>query len=54
MSQASESTPKKGPSKKLPKNVEHLTGDEIMARVFNKRVAKELKKIAHGTAPKPE
>ncbi len=32
---------------KLPKDVSKLTGDEVMQKVFNKRVVKELKKIAH-------
>ena len=31
---------------KLPKDVRHLTGDQVMEKLFSKRVAKELKKIA--------
>ena len=26
--------------------VRHLTGDQVMAKLFSKRVAKELKKVA--------
>ena len=32
---------------KLPKDVSKLTGDEVMQKVFSKRVVKELKKVAH-------
>ena len=32
---------------KLPKDVRHLTGEEVMAKLFSRRVAKELKKVAH-------
>ena len=32
---------------KLPKDVRHLTGDQVMEKLFSKKVAKELKKVAH-------
>lgn len=32
---------------KLKKDVSTLTGDEIMEKVFSKKVVKELKKVAH-------
>ncbi len=31
---------------KLPKDVRHLTGEEVMEKLFSRRAAKELKKIA--------
>jgi len=36
---------------RLPKDVSKLTGDQIMQKVFNKRIVKELKKVAHGHEP---
>ena len=36
---------------KLPKDVSKLTSDEVMQKVFNKRVVKELKKVAHDSEP---
>ena len=32
---------------KLPKDVRHLTGDQVMKKIFSRKVAKELKKVAH-------
>lgn len=32
---------------KLPKDVSQLTSDEVMERLFPKKVVKELKKVAH-------
>ena len=32
---------------KLPKDVSKLTSDEVMEKVFSKRVAKKLKEVAH-------
>ena len=32
---------------KLPKDVKHLTGDQVMKKLFSRKVAKELKKVAH-------
>ena len=32
---------------KLPKDVRHLTGDQVMEKLFSKKVAKELRKVAH-------
>ena len=31
---------------KLPKDVTHLTGEQVMEKLFSKKVAKELKKVA--------
>lgn len=36
---------------KLPKDVSKLTSDEVMQKVFSKRVVKELKKVAHESEP---
>ena len=32
---------------KLPKDVKHLTGDQVMKKIFSRKVAKELKKVTH-------
>ena len=37
---------------RLPKDVSNLTGDEIMQKVFSKRVVKELKRVAQESEPK--
>ena len=37
---------------RLPKDVSKLTGDEIMQKVFSKRVVKELKRVAQESEPK--
>jgi hypothetical protein len=34
-------------TKKLPKDVEQLTGDEVMEAVFGKRIQKDLKDSAN-------
>ena len=31
---------------KLPKDVRHQTGDQVMEKLFSKKVVKELKKVA--------
>ncbi|MEX1256130.1 MAG: hypothetical protein WEG36_00775 [Gemmatimonadota bacterium] len=38
---------------KLPADVRALTADELMEKVFSKKVVKELKKVAHKDDPKP-
>ncbi len=38
---------------KLPKDVSKLTSDEVMEKVFSKKVVKELKKMAHEKDPEP-
>ena len=38
---------------RLPKNVRTLKDDEIMRKVFSKKVVKELKKMAHEKDPEP-
>ena len=38
---------------RLPKKVRALKDDEIMEKVFSKRVVKELKKVAHEKDPEP-
>ena len=37
---------------KLPKDVSKLTGDQVMQKVFSKKVVGELKKVAHEPEPK--
>ena len=32
---------------RLPKDVSKLTGDEVMQKVFSKRIIRELKRSAH-------
>ena len=32
---------------RLPKDVSKLTGDDVMQKVFSKRIVRELKKTAH-------
>ena len=39
---------------RLPKDVTKLTGDEIMQKVFTKRVVRELKEVAHEKDAEPE
>lgn len=39
--------------KRLPKNVEKLTADEVMRRAFGKRGQKQLKEAADEKDPKP-
>ena len=36
---------------RFPKDVTRLTGDEVMQRVFNTRIVKELKKVAQAGGP---
>ena len=31
---------------RLPKDVRHLTGDQVLEKLFSKKVVKELKKVA--------
>lgn len=38
--------------KRLPKAVEKLTSDEVVRRIFGKREAEKLKKVAHEKDPK--
>ena len=38
---------------KLSKDVRALKDDEIMEKVFSKKVVKALKKVAHEKDPKP-
>ena len=38
---------------RLPEDVRVLKDDEIMEKVFSKKVVKELKKVIHDKDPKP-
>ena len=46
--------PKRRKKDKLPDDVSELTADELMEKVFSKKVVKELKKVAHKDDPKPK
>ena len=38
---------------RLPEDVRKLKSDDIMEKVFSKKVVKELKKVAHEKDPEP-